>query len=250
MGKTIYKYRVLCVTENAFNTTWSDTTPTKCPCDEAHVIDEDSIVVIDQVSQNAIQVQNDTTNTKGHYMLDGLTFPISDTQPNTLYIKTVPMPISCYSVYCYPSQSNLGDSVNCYFSFPPTNPIAATPVGSSNILLSPAFAALVDNGFNIYLAPITNPAQQESLGRIIDVNEATGTITTEFGASNAYTTNDLLFTRVYFVKDLYFPVQDKYVIGQGTLNGTYVPKNTPIYIDYKNNNQQSKTMTFHIEYMY
>lgn len=248
MGKTIYKYRYFCTSENMFKTVWSDTKPTKCSESADHLIDIDSITIIDQVSQNTIQIQNDPNNTKGHYMLDGVILNVPS-HSNYQYAISYPFSISCCSVYCYPTQSNLGDSVDCYFSFPGIHPSSNISIGQSNIYVSQQFSVVADRGFDIMM---TNSSNMQSLGRIIDINEnvSTSTLTTEFAASNVFLSNDDLYMRVYFVRNLHFPVQSKYVIGQGTLNGTYIPSHTPIYIDYKNNDSKAKQMTFHIEYTY
>lgn len=246
MGKTIFKYRCYCVTEQAFKTTWSDTKITTCPDNNTHTIDDDSVLILEHISQDVVQIQNDLNNTKGNYLLDGLTINVP-AQSNSLTIKSFPMPISCYAVYCYPTQSNVDDKINCYFTLPTVPLMSNVSVGDSNFYVPSPYIMNAQTAFNVYLY---NGSNTEALGKVLSINTSNNSILTEYAASNTYTTSNFLKTRGYFVRDVMFPFQEKYIIGQGTLNGTYIPANFPIFIEYDNHDCLEKKMTFHLEYTY
>jgi hypothetical protein len=241
MSSTVYKYRFYSITDSNFQTVWSQIVPSSSN------IDPDSVTILDQISTNTVQIQNDTTNTKGNYMLDGFTVDIPG-QSNYLAIKQYPYPISCYSIYCYPTISNINDNFSCYSTpFPTINLTSNIQPGQSNIVIPGVFTSYINNGFKIGLS---NSSTYESLGRIINVNSNTNILTTEYAASNTYNTSDTFDIKAYFVNNIMIASQDKIIIGQGTLNGTFVSANTHVVLEYNNNNSLSKKMTFHIEYVY
>lgn len=47
----LFKYRLWCNTESKAFEVWSETPPTLCPTDGSHLIDEDSIVIIDSITE-------------------------------------------------------------------------------------------------------------------------------------------------------------------------------------------------------
>lgn len=242
MSSTVYKYRYYSIPDSAFKTVWSQTIPTSSN------ISPDSVTILDQVSTNIIQIKNDAANTKGNYMLDDFTIDIPANQSNIIVAKMYPYPISCYAIYSYPTQSNISDNFSCYSTpFPTMNLMSNIQPGQSNIKIPSVFTSYVNNGYKISLS---NSSNSESLGKIININSNTNVLTTEYAPSNIYTTSDTFNIKAYFVNNIMIATQEKIIIGQGTLNGTFIPTNTRVVLDYNNNNNLAKKMTFHIEYMY
>jgi hypothetical protein len=237
---TLYKYRYYSFSDSNFHTEWLENKP------QGSNIDPVSVTVIDQISQDLVQIRNDYNKTGGNYMLEGWNVQIP-AQSNYDYFKMYPMGISCYNVYCYPTQSNVGDSFSCYCPLPTVPVVGQVLPGSSNIPVPGAIIPYINVGFNVALS---NANGFEKLGHVININTSNNTITTEIASSNTYTYPDQVVTRSYFVDNLTIPVVTRFTVGEGTLNGTYVPANTPVYVEYKNNDSKEKTMTFHIEYMY
>lgn len=52
MSKTIYKWRVWCVTENDWETIWSIEEPTVCPTNVNHTIDSSKTTIIDTITED------------------------------------------------------------------------------------------------------------------------------------------------------------------------------------------------------
>ena len=237
-SKTVYKYRYYDTDLLNFQTVWQESKPI------GSNIDVISVTIIYQISKDLIQVTNND-DTKGHYMLEGLKVNIPGDTTKFITTKSFPTPISCYSVYCYPTASNVGDSISCYIPLPIVSVSQNIIVGSSNVMIPEFLRSYIDTGFNISLS---NMNGIESLGQVIDINNTT--LTTEYSTSNAYSIGDKIITKIYFVKDMYIPCIDKFTIGQSTLNGSYIHAKTPIIIEYFNNNSNAKVMTYHIEYTY
>jgi hypothetical protein len=129
--KTLNKYRIYCQTERAFKTVWQDICPTSCPDNNSHMIDNGSVTITDVLSTNAVTVQNYVANTGGNYRIEGFNVPIPPQQDVT-FSTSKPMDILCYSMYLYPTDSNIHDTVSLYTQF--SVPISAViKQGDSNI---------------------------------------------------------------------------------------------------------------------
>lgn len=237
-SKTIYKYRYFDTNLSEFAIVWQETAPV------GSNIDTLSVTIIDQISESKTQIINND-KTQGHYMMEGLNIQIPEGTLKQTTIKTFPMPISCYAVYCYPTECNINDHISCSVPLPTSPIISNVPIGGSNITVPTQLSPYFDVGMNVSLS---NSNITQSLGRIVNVSG--DVISTEIAASNEFAAGDKIISRVYFVKDMMFPVVNKYVIGQGTLNGTYIPAKTPVIIDYFNNNSNAKNIVFHLEYTY
>ena len=64
---TVYKYRTFCLTENIYVYNWGLEAPTNCTNNVEHEIDPDQIVVIDSISSNSVDINQETIDTGGHY---------------------------------------------------------------------------------------------------------------------------------------------------------------------------------------
>lgn len=239
-SRTMYKYRYFCTSENTFKYVWSDKPPSTCTNDISDVIDGSSITIVDSISQNTVVVQNDTNNTSGYYMLEGVTFAVPS-QSNFVFSTSSPVGISCLNVYCYPSNSNVGDMISIYTKLPGFPLASNLSIGSSNIYMYPQIADFIQKGYEVSLS-------NDNLGPVVDKD--LNHLITQYTASNDYPAGEHFETRVYFAKNLVMPISKTYTVGKGTFNGTYVPKNTPIYIAYNNKDMQEKDFTVHVEYTY
>jgi hypothetical protein len=243
--QTVYQYRYYCLTESNFKTVWSPQPPTSCTTDIADIIDLSSITIVDSISQNTVIIQNDPKNTGGNYMLKGITFTVP-AQSNYVFSSSCPVPISCLNVYCYPNDSNVNDMISVYTKLPHLPLESNVDVGASNIWINPQVVDYIKKG---YVVSLSNANSCDYLDVITDIMG--NKITTVNASSNAYMVGNSMFdTKVYFAKNLVMPIAKTYTIGKGTLNGTYVPRDTNIYIDYTNNNTQQKDFTVHVEYTY
>ncbi len=243
--KNLNKYRLYCTTEKSFQTVWQNTVPKSCPNDHKHIIDENSITILDVVSTNLVTIENNFMSTGGNYRIEGFKFDIPATSNVYLYKTSKPIDVMCYNMYLNPTASNLNDTVSVFSQF--VIPLESTiHSGSSNIIISPTILNNLQCGYEITLS---NATASSYLGIITSVNS--NSFDTEYCTSNLFHSNDYVYIRKYFGKNVFFPiVPQSYCIGQGTLNGTFVPKGTFMHVEYINNNIQNKQFAFSVEYMY
>src|SRR5271155_4575431 len=63
----IYDYRIFCVTEEAYVTTWSTTEPTVCPNNNTHTIDPSKTSIINTIDSKVVTINEEAVPTGGHY---------------------------------------------------------------------------------------------------------------------------------------------------------------------------------------
>ena len=54
----VYRYRVFCETEQSMIYKWDTTNPVVCPNNNTHIINSDSVVIVDQVNTNQTEITN------------------------------------------------------------------------------------------------------------------------------------------------------------------------------------------------
>lgn len=65
---TVNKYRFRCETEDIWYERWLEQAPTVCPTlNEAHIIDTDSIIILESINQNKIQIQEEKVMTNENF---------------------------------------------------------------------------------------------------------------------------------------------------------------------------------------
>lgn len=244
VSKKLNKYRLFCQTEGVFKTVWNNSEPKKCPDAAQHTIDPNSVTIVDAIVDNTVTIENNYVNTNGNYMMEGFQFQVP-AQSNYTFTTSKPFDVMCYNVYLHPTQSNVGDNVSLYAQF--TLPISGiVHSGESNVQISPSLLTNIQKGYDVTLSNATSCSH---LGMVVSMD--TNSICTQYSASNTYRNNDTLVLRKYYGKSLSFPiVPNTYCVGQGTLNGTFIPASTPMYLDYNNVNLQPKPFVFHVECMY
>ncbi len=57
-SRQLNKYRFWCATESVYKYVWDELPPTQCPTSEAHVIDLNSMVIVDQITESDTQITN------------------------------------------------------------------------------------------------------------------------------------------------------------------------------------------------
>jgi len=62
----VYKYEIYCETEEANVYTWAETTPTKCPNNDDHTIDTESISIVQTLGEEAVELSGVSTSSDGY----------------------------------------------------------------------------------------------------------------------------------------------------------------------------------------
>lgn len=110
---TVYNYRVYCTTDSKYVTTWGTDTPTTCPENNTHTIDQNATTIINQVSTNMVSIEEETIPTNGYYKLEmiKITANVGETKIKDI---TFSYPINILSFFVSTDSSNQGDIISWY----------------------------------------------------------------------------------------------------------------------------------------
>jgi hypothetical protein len=247
---TIYKYRLYCITEAANVYTWAETAPTQCPNNTAHIINPNSLSIIDQVATNEITIQQESTPTGGNFKAE--TFKItSNAQGETDAQLSWPFNISLLQLSFMTTTDNEGDLLTIEI---PSNVVVGTitqnvTAGDTVINVSASVTSIVAIGYYITISDGTNT---DALGRVLAISTADSTITMETGSTNAYQSSSptYVYMTVSPLNNFEFGPSQQYTLGQSSLRTSSIPASTSIVIRYFNNSSTAKSLVFNYEYLY
>lgn len=241
------QYKVFCNDEQVYYTAWFSGQPVSCPNNYRHSIDPSKTVRIASrprdVSLVAIQEENTLTNGNFRYETFTWTCPPSCTCSNDIVFK-YPINILTTTATCGPE--HIGDVLNV--NVVPKNPIVGITVsnvspGDSNLYVSTTVLNYMNPGYQCIMGA-------ENLGEVYAVNVNSGTITTQYAASNAYGYPSYIKLNAPIVKNLKFLTPMSYNVGAGKIGASYVTAGTAMRALYTNNSSNTKEFGVNIEYLY
>lgn len=116
VDRKIYYYKVFCNTDNKYVYVWNKTQPSVCPENISHQINIGSIVVIDDIRSNTVEIMEEAPNddpTGGKYKCQGL--QIKNITSAGEYVKNFcwVYPVSILSFKFHTDEKNKGDRIDC-----------------------------------------------------------------------------------------------------------------------------------------
>ena len=108
-SKQVNRYRMYCNTEAAYQYCWNESLPTACPNNSSHVIDTDTINILDTVSSNAVEIVQQV-GTGNNYACQSFCF---DVPANSTVVKDFswPFPVSISTMHFTSDSSQVGDHI-------------------------------------------------------------------------------------------------------------------------------------------
>jgi len=247
---TVYKYRLYCITEAANVYTWSENAPTQCPNNTAHVINPNSISIMDQVATNEISIQQESTPTGGNFKAE--TFKVTSTsQGETDAQLSWPFNVSLLQLSFMTTSDNEGDFLTIEI---PSNLVVGSitqniNAGDTVIYVSASVISTIAVGYYITISDGTNT---DALGRVLAINSTNNSITIETGSTHAYQSSTPTYVdmTVSPLNNFELGTPHLYTLGQSCLRASSIPANTFIVIRYINNDSTTKSLVFNYEYLY
>lgn len=245
-------YQVWCEDEQKYFGVWSSKSPSECPNNFRHTINQ-SITIPGAKRLNdvpIVKILEENIPTNGCFRHESFKFHIGS---NGIYDNDIIFPynISILGVGAHTTAEHTGDKVNVT-SIPVNNIIGSTTsnlnIGESNIKVTPSVLTYIHTGSHCMLS---NSTSQYNMGEVISINPETKTIITEYASSNIYTANTNVCFSEKMIKNLYFTVPHNYNIGQKKLGASHIPAKTSLRISYSNSSSnQEKDFIVNIEYLY
>jgi hypothetical protein len=241
-------FRVFCKTENVYHTVWATVPPTKCPKNEDHEIDENTITVLETIKKNNVIINNVDEGTRGYFMVETKSFDILAQAESTM-VFSYPYPIAVYRAFLVTGEEHRGDSMSIIIA--PDTPVGvlteSTQTNTNVIKVSDTVLQNVISGFCLSLTDGTN---YQELGFIGNIDYTTKEITVQNAITTNFAMGSYVLLNIHIVKELHMPYAGKYDMGSGVVSGKPIPPNTIAMIKYKNNDSTAKKLYITFEYTY
>lgn len=247
-SRDINNYRLFCNTENSFVTVWNINTPSACPNNNTHLIDNDSVTIIDNINSNSTSIIQYNNDINGNFRIESKMLFIP---ANQIITQTYSWPynISVMTIGLTSAKENIGDVVNVYIA--PNTVIGAITqhinVGDTIIHVSPTVVKHLNVGF---LVKITDGTSVLDLGECIFIDPVTYIIRCINSANISMNAGSYLQMTIHNVKNIYLYNSEQFKIGEKHVSSQSLPKNINVQISYQNNSNVDKHFMFYYEFLY
>jgi hypothetical protein len=252
----VSNYRLHCITEDADKYTWGESPPTKCPDDDQHTIDPDSIVVIQtlpgdvgrfkQVDTDALDPDQSNTVEEG-FLID-IEVGVNPSRLSVSFAYSVDLLSGKYYVG-HPEHSLL-DKMSVFVIPPGDAPIGTVAqdaaVSATEVYVDAAALQNLKPGF------FTKLQASNKEYRILNIDYATGKLTLNDGLDVAATTGDTVHLRIPFVIDQLVLKNTLEYIGDAAAGSSNLPAGYTLRVDYNHENDPTSAtkLGFALAYKY
>lgn len=246
---TVYYYRLYCNTESVFVNVWSPTTPTVCPNNNSHTIDNNSITILNNISNTNVYVQNNnTSNITGNYRTESYSiFCSANSTQVTNY--TWPINIGVTSVFFNLTSDHTGDIINSIIA--PNTTIGYITqnlsTGSNLITVNPGVFTNINKG---YLINITDGTNGTNLGQALTLNTTNNTILCELTSGSNFITGNYVQMGINNVRNFVLQYPGSIRLKSKGSTSSFVPANITVQVSYKNLSLSPKTFIWGLQYLY
>jgi len=243
----VYQYRVYCIAEATYVTTYDTTAPTLCPNNHPdRSIDANLTSIVKRFSKNIVSAEE---NTEGDFELVDIRIDVPSGTPGDVTEHDISwdMDILLWHTYLYPSSDMIGDEISV-IAFPETQiGILSAPANIGETTLS-VDAAVFNYARRGYLITLDDTVNKNVLGRITGLDSGAGTITVKNTTSNAFAAGTPVKISVYILKDVFISGTSVIEIGGKGIRGKNILSGQILRIYYTNNSGAAKTFRWRPEY--
>jgi hypothetical protein len=247
-SRTLNQYRIFCITEDKFVTCWSDIKPTICPNNNLDSIDNNSVTIVDTISNNDVNIiQSPAGLTNDTYRMEGFKLSIP---ANNVGIKDMSWPfnVSILTINLYANIENTGDMI-CGFAAPNTTiGILTQNVSQGDCLIhvSSSVFGFIKTG---HIVTITNGRQKINLEQCIHIDTLNNTITCEIPANAPISQGAYIQFSAQTIKNLEIGNADTISIANKHVSSSSIPKGVICRFIYTNRSNFSKDFSYSVEYL-
>ena len=251
---TLYKYRVFCNDENAFQYWWLDENqpePTTCPNDSGHTINTALTKIVGVRDPEEIQIKQEVIPTGQNYQWDTQAFDALANSTST-HTFSYDIDVSVLEAQFISATIHKGDKWSWVIAENTTVGALTADVSISDTVLNVS-STVVENikvGFYINLFDGVNT---EDLGRVTAVDTDASTVTVSTASTQAFAAATPTFVQmsIYFMKDVEIGEPWMYIYGEGKIQSSYVPAGTTVKVIYTNMSPTvDKRIVCNLELMY
>lgn len=235
LTQSIYKYKIYCITESAYITGWSSTSPTTCFNNTTHSVNTNSVQTIDIVENSQVKIKEDNLVIPRNYSMKSIVFNNVEALTSQDQYFKFEIPTSMYSFSFIADDTNKGD----YLSISANSDTVLGLIGANispgaRTLVAPAALLLYGYlGFNLVLTDGTNT---DDIGIITIINKITGVVTFNIATTHSFSsTNTLVKMSYYSLKNYQIGAPGRYPFSEDIVGGTSIPIGTNVKFTYTNN---------------
>lgn len=237
-AKQVDHYRVFCKTENAYQYVWKDTFPTICPNNNTHLIDTDTVSIIDTVSQAAVEVVQQT-GTGGNYTCQSFCFDIPANSTITKQYSW-PYPVSISTMHFTSDATQTGDLISGIISPNTVIGFLAADLPATGTVLS-VTPSVAQNAITGTLATVSDGTNSVDLGSFYNINTSNNTVCVQSAAKIGFAAAAPTKVMMSFQNiSLEIGQPGFYTFGSQQLKGASMPANAIMQISYTNRGEVDK----------
>jgi hypothetical protein len=239
---------VFCNTEQIYHFVWSDSTPTTCPSNNQHEIDNVTISIIDTINTSAVNIVQESVPTGGNYRVEGRKMDIS---ANSTQIEDIVFPyqLSVLTITLHTSEENEDDILNCYIA--PNTTIGvltqAATQGDTTLHVYSSVVANIKIGYRVCVVHDNTPID---LGECIAVDTVNNTITLQSGIPQSFNNGSYIQMTVNNVKNFVLKGNTVYELARKTIGSSALAPELVVRVQYQNLGETTKKFYYSFEYMY
>jgi len=245
----VFKWRVYCNTE----TTWTygyldeDQTPTSCFNDNSHIINTNSMSIVEVISDQIITVKEEVTPTGGHFKIHKykIVCPPGASEHDYSY----PYPISALNVTLNTTDSHTDDELEVIVSPDTIVGVSTSDTNVSDNVINVS-QTVVDNVKIGYYLSLFDGVNSENLGRVVNVNKNNLQVSVETPCTQIFTSGSFIRFSIKVIDYFTIGFPANSILGTGKIGGSYIPTNTIVRIKYTNNGETTKNIYPILEYLY
>lgn len=246
---TVYYYKVYCETESIYVYKWDTITPTTCPNNNTHTINNTSISILSSIQKNKVIVSEEDTPTGEHYK--SVSYKISAPVGVSNHDYTFPYPVSALAISFNTISDNIDDELEVIVGPDITVGSITADVNASDTVITVSSSVIdyIELGFYVQIDDGTNI---DDLGVVTSIDKNNLTITVETAATQSFAASTPTYVKmsVKVIDNFIFGPSGRYVLGDSKIGGSYVPTNTVVRVKYINNGGSTTDFYPVIEYLY
>jgi hypothetical protein len=247
LNKNLYKYSLRCSSENKLVYCWNEESPQVCPNNTNHLIDLNSITIIDSVIQNSVNVIQSSGTTSDNYRVESKKIIIP---PNTVLKTnyTWSYPISVMTINWTTNDTHIGDIVNGYLAPNTTIGAITSNVVQGDTLIHVSDTVLLYSKIG-YMINITNGLNNIIMGEVLSIDTINKTLLLNTAASSNINAPAYVQLTVHNIYNIHLQPGITNLASKH-IKSSSLPANTIAQLEYNNTSNVEKTFIFWFEFLY
>lgn len=247
-NRNINNYRYFCNTENQYVYDWSELTPTTCPNDNTHHIDNSSFVIVDTIDNSIVVINQKAGDVQGNYRVESKLIYIPANQ-TVSEILSWPFNVSIMTLNWTSAEIHRGDIINGYVAENTTIGYITNKINIGDTLLhvSSKVFDYINKG---HIVNITDGTQNINMEQCISIDKAAGTIVCENPSSIVLNQNSYLQITIHNIRNMHIGDPESIRLANKHLGSTAINAGIKLNFQYQNNSNKPKSFVFQYEYLY